>query len=199
MKEIALLIEKQKFEKIFSSKKLLLHYFFNILEHIYAKFLTNNNDSELLDKVKFILYYFLIDAEMGKVELEKELMFYKYYIELENIKYKNSIFTSFNVLGQTENYIIAPLLFEPLIGNAMKHTKHDGTGWVDITIDVTQFPTLNFHCKNNCAHSSSNIVSSKNGLKILKQQLELCYKNNYALKITQNSDLYEVTLSIKIV
>ena len=197
-KEIALLIEKQEFEKRFSRKKLSLHYFFNILEHFHADPLINHSNSELLDKVKFILYYFLVDAEKEKVELEKELAFYNYYIELEKLRHKKNISVGFNVLGQTEHYIIIPLLFEPLIGNAMKYTKQDGTGWIEITFDTTHFPVLNFHCKNNYDHRLSSIVSSENGLKILEQRLEFRYKNSYTLKIVQDSDFYEVMLSIKI-
>jgi len=197
--EIELLIEKQQFEKNFSRKKLLSHYFFNILEYLYANSLINNNDSELLNKVKFILYYFLIDAEKETIELDKELEFYKYYIDLERIKSKKYISVNINILGTTENYMIIPLLFEPLIGNAMKHTKHDGTGWVDINVDATSFPVLNFYCKNNYCYRSSKIVSSENGLKIIKQRLELCYKNNHAIKIEQSDDLYEVSLSITVI
>ena len=195
-KEILLLIEKQEFEKKFSRKKLLSHYFFNILEHLSTNLLINESNSKVLDEVKFILYYFLVDAEKEKIELDKELAFYNYYIELENLRHKKNISIKFDILGQTEDFIVIPLLFEPLIGNAMKYTKQDGTGWVEIVFDATLFPILNFHCRNNYDHRSSNIVSSENGLKILEQRLELCYKNNHTLKIEQYGDLYEVTLSI---
>ncbi|MCL2291170.1 MAG: histidine kinase [Bacteroidetes bacterium] len=177
-------------------KKIPFHYFFNILEHVYARALVCNSDSQILNKVKFVLYYFLIDAEKRTIELEKELAFYKYYTELENLRHQNSIFVNFNILGQAGSYTVIPLLFEPFVDNAMKHTKHDGNGWVDIMIDATNFPILNFCCKNNHAYSSSNIVPFKSGLKILEQRLEFYYKNNYALKIIQGDDLYEVALSI---
>ncbi|MCL1850210.1 MAG: histidine kinase [Bacteroidetes bacterium] len=197
--EIALLIEKQEFEKNFSRKKLLPHYFFNILEYLNFEFLSDNSDREILDKVKFILYYFLVDAEKEAIELDKELVFYKYYIDLENIRHQKNVLVNFNVLGEPENFIVIPLLFEPLIGNAMKYTKHDGTGWVNITVNTQNFPVLQFNCKNNYAKPSSSIVSSDNGLKILEQRLNLCYKNKYTLLITQNCDSYEVALSIEVV
>jgi LytS/YehU family sensor histidine kinase len=197
-REMALLIEKQDFEKKFSRKKLLSHYFFNILEHLYTHSLLHHNNSVLLDKVKFILYYFLVDAEKETVELDKELEFYKCYIDLEEFRNSHNVSVNFNVFGKTEDYTLIPLLFEPFIGNAMKYTKHDGTGWVDIKVDATRFPVLNFYCRNNYCYNSSNIVSSENGLKILTQRLELCYKNNYELKIDQNDDFYEVMLSVTV-
>jgi len=197
-KEISLLIEKQEFEKNFSGKKLLLHYFFNILE---LGFIENSEkiNKELLNKIKFILYYFLVDAESEKVELDKELAFYKYYIELENLRHKVNIRVNFNILGQTENFFIIPLLFEPLIGNAMKHTKRDSTGYVNITVDTTSFPVLNFNCCNNYSPGGFNVNSSESGLKIFEQRMELFYKNNYTFKINKSDDLYEVTLSIVLV
>jgi sensor histidine kinase YesM len=198
-KEISLLLEKQEFEKKFSRKKLLPHYFFNILEHINVENSLNNNDSELISKIKFILYYFLVDAELEKVELDKELAFYQYYIELENFRHEKKIAVNFNVLGQTEGYFILPLLFEPLIGNAMKYTKKDGNGLVNITVDATRLPVLNFCCNNNYSSYSLNTNSSESGLKILEQRLELCYKDNYTLKINQNDGFYEVTLTIVLI
>jgi len=198
--EIALLIEKQEFEKIFSRKKLLPHYFFNILEHINVETLANNSGNELIDKIKFILYYFLVDAENDKIELNKELAFYKYYIELEKFRHRKDILVNLNVLGQPESYTTIPLLFEPLIGNAIKYTNHDGGGWVDITVDALHFPILRFHCKNkNYPRCSQNITSTESGLNILKQRLELCYKNKHSLKITQEDDLYEVILIVEVV
>jgi sensor histidine kinase YesM len=196
--EMALLIERQTFEKEFSRKKLLPHHFFNLLEHFYAKALNNNNDHELLNKGKFILYYFLVDAEKELIELEKELVFYKYYVELENFRYKNSIAAKVNVIGQIEDCFIIPLLFEPVIGNALKYTNHDGSGWVDIEFDASFLPVLNFRCKNNYVPGTSNIVSSESGLKLLKQRLELCYKNNFSIKVEQTDDVYEVLISVKI-
>ena len=178
-------------------KKVSFHYFFNILEFVYAKSLADNNVSELLNKIKFVLYHFLIDSEKGRIALDKELVFYKYYTELENLRRQSNVFVNFNVLGQTGNYTITPLLFEPLVDNAMKHTKHDGNGRVDIKVDATNFPVLKFHCKNNYAPNSSCFTSFKSGLKIFEQRLELYYKDNYTLKIIQDDGLYEVALSIK--
>jgi sensor histidine kinase YesM len=195
--ELSLLIEKQEFEKKFSRKKLLPHYFFNILEHIYAKFLDDTTDRDLLDKLKFILYYFLVDAEKEKVELEKELLFYKYYIELENFRHKNSISVNYNIKGDPEKCTIIPLLFEPVIGNALKYTKHNGEGWIDIEFDIICGTVIHFHCKNNYERYSSGIISSENGLKIFEQRLELCYKDNYILKILNENNIYEIILSIR--
>jgi LytS/YehU family sensor histidine kinase len=178
---------------------LLPHYFFNILEHINIASLTENSNNEIMDKIKFVLYYFFVDVEKEEIELDKELVFYKYYIELENFRRQKNISVSFNILGEPENFIIIPLLFEPLIGNAMKYTKYDGTGWVNIEIDALHFPVLKFHCRNNYSQLSSNITSSDNGLKIFKQRLGLCYKNKHTLEIIQNDDLYEVILSVEVV
>jgi len=196
--EISLLIEKQEFEKKFSRKKIFPHYFFNILEHLCAQLMDKNNESELIHKIKFVLYYFLVDAEKEKVELDKELMFYNYYIELENFRHQNKISTNLSIQGDPQNYFIIPLLFEPLVGNAMKYTKHDGSGMVDIKFDVTHFPVLSFYCKNNFSYHLSNVTSSENGLKILVQRLELCYKNKYSLEIKHEEEFYEVFLSIDI-
>jgi len=196
--EMSLLIEKQNFEKDFLRKKLLPHYCFNILEHLHAWAFINNFNSTLLDKIKFVLYYFLVDAEKDKVELNKELAFYEYYIELEKFRHQKNIMVNMQIVGRPDDYTVIPLLFEPFIGNALKYTKQDGTGRIDIEFDASLFPVLNFRCQNNHDHYASSIVSSENGLKIIEQRLKLCYKNNYILKTEQNADLYKVTLSLKV-
>ncbi|MDR2972687.1 MAG: histidine kinase [Bacteroidales bacterium] len=196
-RELLLLKEKQEFEKNFSRKSLFPHFFFNILELLYTKKLTNKKNSELFNKLKFVLYFFLIDFEKDVVELDKEIAFYYNYVELEKLRHEKEIRVNINVLGNIENYMILPLLFEPIVGNAMKYTLQDGTGWVDILFNTTQFPFFKFECQNNYLPNQNNIVSSKNGLKILKQRLEFCYKNRYTLEITHDADLYGVRLIIK--
>jgi sensor histidine kinase YesM len=197
-KEMALLVEKQEFEKKFSRKKLLPHYCFNIIEHIFAHSFAKNKNHEFFDKLKFVLYYFLVDAEKDRVELEKELVFYKYYIELENLRFNNRISVNFSIMGDVENIYVIPLLFEPLVGNALKYAKRDGCGWINIDFHVENSSLLIFRCSNNYSKNSSGIVSSENGLKILEQRLELCYKNKYALTFNQGIDLYEVTLCLTV-
>jgi len=159
----------------------------------------NHGNDQIFDKLKFTMYYSLVDSEKEVVELEKEFVYYRHYIDVENFKHQRDVSVSFNILGQAENHTIIPLLFEPLIGNAMKYTKQDGTGWVEIVFDVTHLPVLKFYCKNNYTHYSSNVISSENGLKILEERLELYYINNYTLKVTRGTDLYEVELSIKMI
>jgi len=196
-KEIAFFEEKQEFERKNLREKLKYHYFFNLLEYLDPNLLINHHDDKIFEKITFVLYYIFVDVETKTVELEKEMFFYNYYIDVEKLRHQKNVSVNFNVLGQVENLTIIPFLFEPLIGNAVKHTKQDGTGWVDIVFDVTRFPIVNFYCKNNYACRSSNIVSSKNGLKLFEEHLELYYKNNHTLKIIQSTDLYEVELSIK--
>jgi len=198
-KEISLLMEKQEFEKNYSRKKLLPHYFFNILELVRVNKSFDDNNNELLDKVSFILYYFLVDVEHEKVELDKELAFYRYYIDLENIRHKEKTKVHFNVCGETKDIFVIPLIFEPLIGNALKYSKKNGEGIVYITFDATQFPELKFHCKNNFSVCAKNVMSSESGLKILEQRLNLCYKDNYTLNTSQDDDYYEVTLLLKMI
>ena len=197
-KEITLSLEKKDFEKKILRKKIFPHYLFNIMEYLYVKSINNEKELVILDKFKFVLYYFLVDSEKEMVELEKELVFYKYYIDLEKFRNKNNVDVRFHVIGNTEEYKIIPMLFESLIGNAMKHTKHDGTGFVNITIDTTKYPVLNFYCCNNFPKNPQNIISSENGLKIFEERLNLCYNNKYSLKTTQEDDLYKVELAINV-
>jgi len=196
--EILLLKEKQEFEKKFSRAKLLPHYFFNILETVCSRAVFNNENRELFEKVKFILYYFLVDAEKERVEMEKELEFYNYYIELEKLRRNSNIAVSFEVLGDQRKVTIIPLLFEPLIGNAMKYAKRDETGWVEIKVDMTQLPNITFHCKNNFSQPRASGHSSESGLKLFEQRLEFCYRKNYTFEIIQNDDVYEVRLTVMV-
>lgn len=197
-REISFLKEKQEFEKNFSRKKLIPHYFFNILELVRINNSDYEKNEELLDKIKFILYYFLVDTEHEKVEFEKELAFYRYYIDLENLRHKKSITVNFEVYGDNKDFFVIPLLFEPLIGNALKYSKKDGTGVVDITFDISQFPAIKFYCRNNYSKHTKSIISSESGLKILEQRLDLCYNGKHSLKINQSDDYYEVTLLLKV-
>ena len=97
------------------------HFLFNTLNNIYSFSLKRSPATPgLILKLSSLLCYMLYDCKAPEVRLEKELEIMKNYIELERVRYGNSIDISWNLSGGTRNQFIAPLIMLPFIENAFK-------------------------------------------------------------------------------
>jgi two-component system LytT family sensor kinase len=103
------------------------HFLFNSINNIYV-LLQEDKDraARILLKFSELLRYQLYDCNVSTILLNKELQFIDNYIEFETLRYSNKIQVHPAIKGlQTDRLRIAPLLLQPFIENAFKHTpKH---------------------------------------------------------------------------
>jgi len=103
------------------------------------------------------------------------------------------------ISGDPGQSMIGPMLFIPFIENAFKHAsnkKMNGAITLEISIDDKQ---IRFNCTNMYDRSKS-LVSAHSGLGIalLRQRLDLLYKDHYELEINQTENTFSVTAVIKL-
>jgi LytS/YehU family sensor histidine kinase len=127
------------------------HFLFNTLNNLYALALTKDDRApEIVLKLSAILRYMLYECNERFVHLNKEITYLRNYIELEEIRQGGRNEIILNVQGQTDRRNIAPLLFTPLLENAIKHglNKTTGKAWVRIDL-VMQGEELRFTIANS--------------------------------------------------
>lgn len=127
------------------------HFLFNTLNNLYALALTKDDRApEIVLKLSAILRYMLYECNERFVHLNKEITYLRNYIELEEIRQGGRNEIILNVQGQTDRRNIAPLLFTPLLENAIKHglNKTTGKAWVRIDL-VVQDKELRFTIANS--------------------------------------------------
>lgn len=176
------------------------HFLFNTLNNIYSLIgLSQDKAQEAVHQLSKLLRYVLYDNNQQEVALAYEVDFIKNYLELVKLRLSSKVSVSFDVIGETARYEIAPLLFISLIENAFKHgVTTSGTSFVHIQLDLTtpgimKFTTENsFFPKNNSDKSGSGI-----GLENLRRRLALIYPDRYHFISEQRQGIYYSELTIR--
>ncbi|WMQ63272.1 histidine kinase [Imtechella halotolerans] len=179
------------------------HFFFNTLNNIYALTLEKSNKApEIILKLSELMRYLLYETKKRKQSLSKEVICIQNYLDLERIRYGDSLNIEMTISGNMEGKRIAPMLLLTFIENCFKHGADKNLGNVTITIDFRiENSWLYFKVTNTMPgeQESSKDSPTSGGLGIanVKKRLELGYKpNEYDLKIYEHSNLYVVELAI---
>ena len=131
--------------------------------------------------------------------IEQELKIISDYIELEKLRYDESLQINFNYDIEDMKQALPPLLLTPLVENAFKHGVSETrlNPFVDIHLTVKN-RSLNFLVRNSSEPTSGeNFVRENIGLSNLRRQLELLYKD-YNLSVQQNGSSFIASLKINL-
>ncbi len=186
--------ERTEIELKFLKSQINPHVLFNNLNTIYSYSIEKPNETpELILKLSDNLKHILYESNSDFVELEKELHFIDNYIDFQKLRTEGVKTIDYKATADKTTYKIAPLLLITIIENAFKHS--DVNSIIRIKIEVKN-AVLKLFCENsfdkNKAKNSESI-----GLENLHKRLEILYKDNYTLEVTQK-ELYTVKLKINL-
>lgn len=193
-------IEKQEAELNYLKSQTNPHFLFNTLNNIYS--LTRDKSDlapESVMRLSKILRYMLYEAGGEYIAIEQELKIMSDYIELEKLRYDESLRINFNYDVEDMKQSLPPLLLIPLVENAFKHgvSETRGRPFVDIHLSVRQ-RQLTFSVKNsNEVISEEDKVKENIGLSNLRRQLELLYKE-YSLSVQPADGVFTALLKINL-
>lgn len=193
-------IEKQEAELNYLRSQTNPHFLFNTLNNIYS--LTRDKSDlapESVLKLSKILRFMLYETGGDYIAIEQEIKIIGDYIELERLRYDESLRVNFNYDIADMKQSIPPLLLIPLVENAFKHgvseTRHHP--FVDIRLSIKN-KLLEFTVKNSADSGFSEKPVKENiGLSNLRRQLELLYKE-YSLELRQGQSDFTSILKIKL-
>lgn len=193
-------IEKQAAELNYLRSQTNPHFLFNTLNNIYS---LSKDKSDLAPesilRLSKILRFMLYETGGAYISIEKELKIISDYIELEKLRYDESLHINFNYDVEDMKQAIPPLLLVPLVENAFKHGASETRGrpFVDIHLSVNK-RQLTFVVKNSCeAASVEKNVKENIGLSNLRRQLELLYKD-YDLSVQPGESAFTAILKINL-
>jgi LytS/YehU family sensor histidine kinase len=133
------------------------------------------------------------------ISVEKELKILNDYIELEKLRYDETLRINFNYDVEDMKQAIPPLLLVPLVENAFKHgvSETRGQPYVDIHLSI-RGRQLTFIVKNSTETSGEQGTVKENiGLSNLRRQLELLY-NDYNLSVLPGNGFFSSVLKINL-
>jgi two-component system, LytTR family, sensor kinase len=201
--------EKKELErKHLDSKNALLllkaqinpHFLFNSLNNIDILIEERpKTASEYLKKLSDILRYVLYETNEGEIELSKEIVQIKNFIELQKIRTDNPHYVSFNLRGDVRDQKIASMIFLPFIENAFKHSRNKTIeNAIAIEFEIKD-DHIKMNCKNHYEENQLDIIKNEGlGLDTVRQRLNILYPEKHELSINRDDNWFYVTLSIEL-
>ncbi|WP_420321325.1 sensor histidine kinase [Flagellimonas sp.] len=181
------------------------HFFFNTLNNIYSLTLEKSNKApEVILKLSEMMRYLLYATRKRKQDLRSEIDCIQNYIDLERIRFDDTLQIDIGISGDMDNKVIAPMLLVPLIENCFKHGASKNIGDMHICVDVNVTDDfLNFKVSNTVPKKDSNSKAKTSGggigLSNVKKRLELGYSpEDYELSIFEKDNMFHVDLKLKV-
>lgn len=202
LKETAqqLRIEKQEAELNFLKSQTNPHFLFNTLNNIYSLARDKSDLApESIMRLSKILRYMLYETSGSYIAIEQELKIMTDYLELEKLRYDDSLHVNFNYNIEDMKQALPPLLLIPLVENAFKHgvSETRNLPFVDIHLSV-QKRYLSFIVKNSVESYNPDAGVKENiGISNLRRQLELLY-SDYSLNLISGPTEFAAHLKINL-
>lgn len=193
--EKKLMQEKLNAEMLHLKSQINPHFLFNSLNSIYALAYSKSDlTADALMKLSKILRYVIYDAGSKTNSVADELKIIDDYVHLQQLRFAGRIKLNFVTEVDNTEEQVASLILLPLIENAYKHSNGLETT-IDFNLKIKQ-GILNLVLSNPVVEESVKQNKKEGvGLKNIKRQLELLYKNYNLDYITLNEN-FVLTLMI---
>lgn len=178
--------------------KLHPHFLFNTINNIDVLI---HKDAAMasgyLNQLSDILRFMLYETNSDQLPLTKELEYIDKYIALQRIRNAHAAFVRYELTGNPDGWMIAPMLFIPFIENAFKYAGYFPQQDAIVIQLAAEADTLTFTCVNmyeDGAHERSEEGGIGNAL--MQQRIALLYPQQHQLNFEQENGRYCVTLII---
>ncbi|MFT3826132.1 MAG: sensor histidine kinase [Chitinophagaceae bacterium] len=176
------------------------HFLFNTLNNIYSY--TQNTApvaARLVTDLSGMLRYILYECNQPLVPLEKELKMIEDYINLEKIRYGNTLDYHIELPSNTDEYMIAPLLLLPLIENCFKHGTSNmlDQPWLSLQASIED-DWMMAKLMNGKEPVNKAGVPGGIGIQNVKKRLDLLYEGKYEFTTVDQEEVYIVRLKLKL-
>lgn len=191
-------LEKKTAELSYLKSQTNPHFLFNTLNNLYslAEERSSRTAGAIL-RLSAILRFMLYESDASFISIGKEMKIIREYIELERMRYDESLVISIQEEIDDAGQPVPPLLLIPLVENAFKHgvseTIHQP--FISMRLRVHQHQLV-FEVENSKSKNSTSGQLKENiGLSNLRRQLDLLF-TDYKLEIKNEETIFQVNLSI---
>jgi two-component system LytT family sensor kinase len=196
--EQQLRIEKQAAELNYLRSQTNPHFLFNTLNNIYSLARDKSDRApESILRLSKILRFMLYETGGNFIAVEQELQIIRDYVDLEKLRYDESLRVNFNNDIEDMKQAIPPLLLMPLVENAFKHGVSETRNQPFVNIHLSVNKRILTFIVENSAEGSSEPVKENIGLTNLRRQLELLY-TDYLLSVKPGPSTFTTTLKINL-
>ncbi|MCO6460558.1 MAG: histidine kinase [Saprospiraceae bacterium] len=154
-----------------------------------------------VDTFTNLLQYQLYQCSKDIIEIEKELLYIKSYIQVQSKRLDEGSDIQLIIGSGMTGFSIPPLMVLPLIENAFKHISHYPSpemNKIHINIYKSRASTLNITVKNTYEEKVESIFKSDTksgvGLVNLRRRLELLCPNKFTFNSSISDGIYNTSL-----
>ncbi|MBQ6729537.1 MAG: histidine kinase [Bacteroidales bacterium] len=197
--------EKLDMELRYLKSQINPHFLFNALNNIYSMVYTHDeNAADGVLKLSEMLRYVLVDCQAEMIPLSKEIKYIENFIDFQMMRMAGQRDVVFEQEVEKENFMIAPMLLQPIIENCFKYSRLETHPEGFVHISIQQIGSgFRFVAENTVAPNALPIASNggeekKSGIgqKNVQQRLTLHYDENYKFDIQQNNGIYKVKIEL---
>lgn len=174
------------------------HFLFNTLNTLYGFALTKADETpDMILRLSNLLDYLLYQADKPLVSLSTEMEHIQDYIELEQIRFNDSLDVNVKVTELPRDIQIAPMLLIPFVENAFKHGGRslENKLMVRMTLAYSDSKVF-FEISNSVSTHGPDEEGEGIGLKNIEKRLEMLYPNKHDLEIFREQRSFKVKLMI---
>ncbi|UOQ82508.1 MULTISPECIES: sensor histidine kinase [Hymenobacter] len=176
------------------------HFLFNTLNNIHTLVYKQAPAApEAVMHLASLMRYMIYESNAATVPLAREMDYLQDYVSLQQLRYKNSPVVDLQLVGETESYYIAPLLFIHLLENAYKHSPARlAPGDLKVRVLIKD-DTLTFSVQNPIATKSANALSEPGGIGLpnVRKRLALLYPGQHTLSTQHTTETFTARLTIQ--
>ena len=197
--------EKLDMELRYLKSQINPHFLFNALNNIYSMVYTHDdNAADGVLKLSEMLRYVLVDCQAEMIPLSKEIKYIENFIDFQMMRMAGQRDVVFEQEVEKEDFMIAPMLLQPIIENCFKYSRLEThpEGFVHISIQQVgsefRFSAENTIASNVMPVASNGGEEKKSGIgqKNVQQRLMLHYYENYKFDIQQDKGVYKVKIEL---
>lgn len=192
--------EKLSAELSYLKAQINPHFLFNTLNGIYSLAIQKSDQTApAIVKLSAMMRYIVSEAHFDFVSIEKELTYIRSYIELQQIRFGESVRVFLSIQQDMQMNQIAPLILIPFVENAFKHgVNAEENSSIKISIHIEK-GRLHMEVFNNKVfiHKSAE-RKSQLGIKNTRARLQLLYPAQHTLQIVDTKDNFLVLLDLNL-
>ena len=197
--------EKLDMELRYLKSQINPHFLFNALNNIYSMVYTHDdNAASGVLKLSEMLRYVLVDCQAEMIPLNKEIHYIENFIDFQLMRMAGRRDVVLEQEIENENFMIAPMLLQPIIENCFKYSRLEThpEGYVHISIRQ-KGSRFFFDAENTVAPNVKSVVVNGGEVKKsgigqvnVQQRLMLHYGESYVFDIKQDNGIYKVKIEL---
>ena len=189
-----------QYELDFMKNQLSPHFLFNTLNNITSLISFDQKLAETsMTKLSQLLRVMLYQARDRQIPLKDDLDVLQKYAELEKLRLDDKFDFTFDVEIEKPSLMVEPMLFMPLMENAMKHCVDPRGGGFAHALFKQRGNEIYVRVENSNFPRKAKPDSSGLGLATLKKRLELLFEGlyEYNARVEKGAYIAEIRLFLK--